>query len=69
MLADNGCGLPIVHQVGEVLFSGPVHESNQRDVARSDSGCVFFSQHAMPEVVLNVITPPTPLAPLKKSRQ
>ena len=68
MVADNGCGLPIIYQVGEVLFGGPVHESDQRDVARSDSGSAcFFSQHAMPEVVMNVITPP-PHLPLTKNR-
>ena len=68
MVADNLCGLPIIHQVGEVLFGGPAHESNQRDVARSDSGSAwFFSQHAMPEVVMNVIFPPTP-PPFKKKQ-
>ena len=53
MVADNGCGLPIIHQE---MWHGAIRALR-----------VFFSQHAMPEVVMNVIIPPpTPPTPEKK---
>ena len=52
-----------------MLFGGPVHESNQRDVAQSDSGSAwFFSRRAMPEDVMNVIIPPPPHPPTLKKK-